>query len=376
MTKIRTIFLLGNLSIGGSETKVVRLANRLAAAGHEIHLIALGAPHTLLDQLDESVSVRCFERSSRFSIRNLLRLKNYLVSIEVDSIVCVNPYPLIYGWPVSLLSATNRPACIASINTSDLLSKRDRYFMHLYAFILRRCDRVIFGARRQAEAWRERYGIVEGKSSVIYNGVDSDYFEVAAGESSVSRQSLGISNDSPVIGCVAQFRPEKSHSTLIDAVGRLNRRHQMNVVLVLVGEGPEEEKVLNRARELGIEEYIRMVGQVDDVRPYLSLMDVFALASVSVEVFSNAVLEAMAMGVVPVCSDIGGAREMIDHGEDGFIFPPGNVDSLEQYLLELLTNGELTRRLGLRAWRKVREKFTVEVMDREYVNLLTSVESG
>ena len=88
------------------------------------------------------------------------------------------------------------------------------------------------------------------------------------------------------------------------------------------------------------------------------------------------ILEAMAMGVVPVCSDIGGAREMIDHGDDGFVFPPGNVDSLEQHLLELLTNAELMRRLGLRAQRKVREKFTIEVMDSEYVNLLTSVESG
>ena len=374
MKKIRTMFLLGNLSIGGSETKFVRLANRLSSNGHDVHVVALGSPHTLRDRLTNEVSVYCLERESRFSLKNLIRLRKYVTSRRIDTIVCVNPYPLIYGWPLSLISGHSGPKCIASINTSELQSRRDAYFMLIYGYILRRCDVVIFGANRQADSWTEKYRIPKRKITVIHNGVDIRFFQSYQQDKHDLRQTLEIPDDFRVVGCVAQFRPEKSHSTLLDAFEELVRSHGIEAVLLLVGDGPEKDAIVDRARRLGIEGRLRMAGQVDDVRPYLAIMDAFVLPSVSVEVFSNAALEAMSMGVVPICSDVGGATEMIDHGIDGFIFPRKDTEALSKYLYQVLSDQQLAESMRGQALLKLHDKFAVEKMDEAYVRLLSSDE--
>ena len=88
------------------------------------------------------------------------------------------------------------------------------------------------------------------------------------------------------------------------------------------GDGPLREQLLRRAVELEIADRVHFIGEVEDVRPVLAAMDVFVLPSIAVESFSNAALEAMSMGRPVILSDIGGAREMIDDGVEGYVVSP------------------------------------------------------
>ena len=92
--------------------------------------------------------------------------------------------------------------------------------------------------------------------------------------------------------------------------------------LVIAGDGPLRDFLARRAVELEVADRVSFVGELDDVRPVLTALDVFVLPSTAVESFSNAALEAMAIGRPVILSDIGGAREMIDDGVEGYVVSP------------------------------------------------------
>ena len=132
--------------------------------------------------------------------------------------------------------------------------------------------------------------------------------------------------------------------------------------LLLVGEGPEEARLKQLANTLGVSKSVRYLGLLDDIRPVMLAMDIFILPSRAVETFSNAALEAMAMGKPVVLSNIGGASEMIVHGTSGMLFPSGDLDLLADHVRRLSTSEALRNSLGLEARERVVANFRYSAM--------------
>ena len=361
-------FLLGNLTDGGSETKTVKIANRLARSGVEAHVIYLGAPHTLRDLIEPSVGVAFLDRRGKFSIGALRRLNDYVREHQIDAAFCVNHYPLLYGWPVCRFGSRRR-YCVGAMNTYELTSLRDRFSMLLYTFILRRCDRVVFGSRAQQRLWTDKYRLDSSDCEVIYNGVDVEHFDRAGADAEWLRQSIGITRQSIVIGCVAHLRPEKSHRDLIAAFATASRATDQELHLVLLGQGPEEPRLRAFVDENKLEGRVHFCGRADDVRPYLAGMDVFVMPS-STEVFSNAILEAMAMGLPVICTKVGGSVEMVVDGETGLTYPRHDVESLARALSALIADADRRAALGRAGAARVREEFSIESMDQRYLAVI------
>lgn len=364
-------FLLGNLTDGGSETKTVKLANRLSNKGTKVHLIYLGAPHTLRSAIGDKVAVEFLDRRGKFSFRALRRLKAYVISNDIESIFCVNLYPLIYGWPVCRLAAGSRH-CIAAMNTYEFSTLRDRFFMLIYGFILRRCELVIFGSHAQQELWTRKYRLRQEANIVIYNGVDAEHFRNSVATFEVSRASLGIGEDAIVIGCVAHLRPEKSHIDLLAAMELITNKPGRRVELLLVGDGPEEQQLRSYTATHGLSGCVKFCGGVRDVRPYLEMTDIFVMPS-STEVFSNAILEAMSAGLPIVCTAVGGSVEMVVNGETGITYPRQDVNSLVDALQTLMIDNDKRGQFGRRGAKRAREVFSIARMDDQYAKIISSL---
>jgi len=364
------IFLLGNLTNGGSETKTVRLANRMKKSGIEVHIVYLGPPHTLRSAIDDDVPVKFLDRRGKFSLRALRELKTFVEHHDIGTVFCINHHPLIYGWPACHL-ADHRIRCIGAVNTYEFTSMRDRFFMLIYAYILRRCDLVIFGSRAQQRLWTRKYRLRDQASRVIYNGVDQEHFREEATLPRDIRKSLGIDEDAIVIGCVAHLRPEKSHTDLLAGFKRTLESSDSKAVLLLVGDGPDEPQLRAYAETHYLTEHVRFCGKVRDVRPYLGLMDIFVLTSAT-EVFSNAILEAMASGLPIVCSAVGGSVEMVEDGVTGYTFARHDIDGLVGALQELIINTKKREKFGQSGAAKVRAEFSIESMDRQYAEVVSS----
>jgi len=357
------LFLLGTLEIGGSETKFVRLANRLRALDMPIHLAYLRPPDALLDAIDRVPTVH-LGQTGKWSVRAYRHLVRYVGRESIRAIVNVNLYPLTYSVPFA--ATHRRPAVtnIVSINTSEMRSRRDRAFMHLYSRLLRRVDKLVFGSRAQMHDWLQAYRLPADRALVLHNGVDGQYFSPAAVAASRDeiRQCLGIPQTAFVIVCVSQFRPEKGQRNLLTAVARLEAERGLRPYVLLVGDGVEREAILDCARFHNLQQRTILTGAVTDVRPYLKLADLFVLPSTAVETFSNAALEASAMGVPAVISDLGGAREMFPDGSTGVVYPRDSVDQLVRILASKVGGGQPSTGSRDRVRQETLERFDVTSM--------------
>ncbi|MDH5451349.1 MAG: glycosyltransferase, partial [Candidatus Bathyarchaeota archaeon] len=161
----------------------------------------------------------------------------------------------------------------------------------------------------------------------------------------------------------SNFRPIKRIRDIIKAFKMISEK--INCKLSLIGNGPERPKAENLVKNLGISENVEFLGNVTDVQRILGNSDLFLLPSED-ESFGLAALEAMSCEVPVVASNIGGLRELISHGVDGFLINVGDVEALAQYSLEILQNPKLQEEFGSNARQKVLKKYTPDKILPKY----------
>ncbi len=361
------LFLLSALGIGGSEGKIVRLANSIAARGDRVVIAYLNGPADLLGEISSAVTVVNLDRRGRLSLRALKRLIDVIGSHDVSTVVSVNLYASLYVWLARLRLGRKRFRMLASVNTTEFISRAESRQMLLYRHCLGAADLVIFGAETQRKLWRERYGIGArpGRAAVLYNGVDIARFDAPRG---LEGQPACVLEASHVIGTVGRLRPEKAHVQLVGAVAELRRRG-LDVGALIVGDGSERARIEAEIARLALQPHVHLAGATRDVRPWLAMMDVFVLTSIGVETFSNAALEAMASGLPVVSSAVGGMEELVAFG-GGVTYRPGDVQELANRLEDLLRDPRKRADMGQQARRATVEHFSWNGMVEAFTALL------
>lgn len=366
---LRALFVLNSLNVGGSETKVVRLVNALHRRNVPAGIAYLNAPRQLLPSIDPSVPVWHLGRRGKFSLAALSRLSRLIDTVHPSVVLSVNLYPALY---VALATARPRrqPRTIGLLNTTAPL-EQDRWRRTFYRPVLRRLDRIVFGCDLQRGEWAPYVHADAARASVIYNGVDTNRFAPVNDPVSVH---LRCQHDIPasafVFGTVGRLAPEKNQIVMIETLAAL-RGSNVNAHMIIVGEGPERARLARRAAELALEPQVTFAGVQGDVRPWLSMMDVFVLPSRHVETFSNAALEAMAMQRPVILSRIGGADEMVRDGLDGYVIDIGALDeALPRFLRVLAEDPSRRARLGRSARERVEREFSMESMVERFSRLI------
>lgn len=177
----------------------------------------------------------------------------------------------------------------------------------------------------------------------LYHGLDPASMDGWAGADGV-REGLGIPKDVPVIGTVANFKPQKGHRYLLEAAVYV-RRSFPQARFVLVGSGPLEGDLRRQVRQMGLEDNVVFAGARGDVPRLAASFDVFALPSIY-EGLSIAVVEAMAVGTPPVVTRTGGVTEVVSDGVNGIVVPPRDPVALGDAILSVLKDPSLRRRLA------------------------------
>jgi glycosyltransferase involved in cell wall biosynthesis len=361
------LVLLNSLTIGGSETKSVRMANALAERGSDVTVAYLNPPEQLRPEISPLVRIVHLRRTGKFSLGALRRLMKTIRERGNPVVLSVNLYPSLYAALARTLLGRDRFRLLMSVNTTEFQARKDARRMPLYRRVLRMADTVIFGAEMQRKLWQQRYRIGSGGAgtAVLYNGVDTDRFSAPCAERPTSLLETKF-----IIGTVGKMRPEKAHVDLVAATAAL-RAQGIDVGCVIVGDGTERPRVVEEIERQGLSGFVVLVGETRDVRPHLAQMDIFALTSTSVETFSNAALEAMACGVPVVCSRVGGMEELIGHG-GGYSYTPGNVPELTAILARLLSDDLERARLSRAARHAAVEYFGWDRMIDRFVTLASS----
>jgi glycosyltransferase involved in cell wall biosynthesis len=205
------------------------------------------------------------------------------------------------------------------------------------------------------------------KITVIYNGTSIDKFRSYNIEQRRQiRENLKI-EDKIVLSYTAHLRPEKGHKYLLEAISEIKDQYT-NVVLLLMGDGVLRSDLDALTRQLNIEDKVRFLGYRKDIPELLSAADIYVHTSV-VEGFGIAIIEAMAIGLPVVATNVGGIPEIITNGENGILVPPENPQALAKAIVDLIEHPEKRKILVEKGKQHVKANFTYQIMVKEYMQV-------
>jgi glycosyltransferase involved in cell wall biosynthesis len=247
-----------------------------------------------------------------------------------------------------------------------------RLYNQLDRWSLRTCDFTVTVSHEFAKRLVGR-SARRDRIFVVPNAVQHEIYHPDVKRSEEARQKLNLSPDELVVVAIGRLSPEKGHRYLIDAVAKINSTApQMNLQVLIAGEGPSGVQLKRQIDKLGLAHKIRMMGYCSDIKPLLSVADLFVLPSLS-EGSPNALLESMAASVPIVATNVGGVPELVDDGESAVLVPAANAEILGKSILELLQDGPRSRQLASVASDRARLMFTPAKYDERILNIYHKV---
>ncbi len=340
----KVLLAINALYHGGAEAQLMHLAVGLAESGHEVTLCCIDDTYVELGRLERAgVEVVALHAGSR--LQRLLALPGLTRLARRSEIVhCTIWDASLWGRIAAILA--RRPVVVAdhstdrSIHTSASGASRESWI----ALHNRLLDPFTYATVSCALPQRQVLldeGVSAEKIVYIPNGLPlSELKGAAAG--GPSRTELGLPEDAPTIVQIGVFREEKNQLGALDVVAAV-REAGIDAQLVFVGDGWTTEEVEARAAELGAE-WAHFLGFRSDVPALLRLADLMLQPSLA-DAMPMTVLEAMALKVPVVATDVGDIAAMLD-GRAGLCVPPGDTEGLARACTELLADPERRRAMG------------------------------
>jgi len=352
----RVAYIVDHLQVGGAQSHLLQLVRGLDRQVWQPEMWTASArPGDLAPVFEqEGVPVRSFgiERTL-VSPRTLAAAARVAREFRDRDVAVVHGY-LFEGNLLAALAGRlgRRPVTLVSKRSLDRYDRVDRRLAA--ALSNRLADRVTVNATPVGELVAEHEWCPREKMVQIPNGValprrpGAPATQPPAGERP------------PVVGMVGRLGWKKGYQHALRAAA-IVRDAVPGVRFDVVGEGSQRAELESLARELGLEDTVRFLGQRRDVPELLAGFDCYLLSSI-IEGMPNALLEAMALGRPVVTTSAGGSAEVVGDGESGLVVPPGDPQALADAVLRILRDPALASRLGAAAEARVRRDFDLSTM--------------
>lgn len=233
-------------------------------------------------------------------------------------------------------------------------------------------SRVIANSEASQAAFVEAGGRPE-LTTVIYNGFEVDAYRQYRQERDRLRQDLGLS-DRFVVGHFSRLSPWKGQHILIEALTHCPE--PMTVLLVgdaLFGEADYAQHLRQQVIQLGLEDRVQFLGFRSDVGPLMAACDLVAHTSTAPEPFGRVIVEAMLCGTPVVAASAGGATELVNPGQTGWLAEPGNVSSLVTCLMAAYQQPQQAQAIAQTAQQQAQDRFNLERINQQIAATLSSL---
>ena len=358
---INVLFLIYDLERGGPEMRLLDFARHFPP--HiKMHIFVTSQNLALLPEFLETNARVHIEPVARgyLEFNKTWKICRYVIKYHISIINSFDLKDLFLGTAIKCLSGRKIRTVHHSVDLLHHYGVRHKFFLLI---LLKLTDIVLCNSGKSRELLKTFF-VPEKKISVIRNGIDIDFFKKEISQSERFRKSHGIEKNDFILGTVANFRKIKNYPFLMSAFKILFHRNK-NLKLICVGGGYYLSDIKRMALEYHLEKAIIFTGYSRNVVEYLSLMDVFVLCSLK-EGFPNVLLQAMAMSLPVVSANVGGCPEIVDHMNNGILYPSNDLEKFIEAIVTLTTDADLAGRLGSNAKRTVEEKFSLNRMIEKY----------
>ncbi|OVE79301.1 hypothetical protein BVY01_02865 [bacterium I07] len=215
----------------------------------------------------------------------------------------------------------------------------------------------------------EKYNIPAEKVTLIYQGTDTVRFRHSDNHWHAAQKKYPLPGKAaPIIGSIGSFELRKGHPVLFEAIRELVNTSLPNAHLMMVGDGPDEKMLKERANTTGLAEHISFFPFTDEPDYVFEKLDITVLPSLNKEGLPNVLLESMSMGVPVVSSKIGGVSEIIVEGETGFTVEPGNSSALADAIKKVWIDQNKYREMKIKARKMIENRFDKAAQFEEFLS--------
>lgn len=361
---MKVLLLTTHLNLGGIGIYTTSLARSLKASGDEVTIASSGGE--LVNDM------------KREGISHIEIPVNTSADIGLHTIAAyLKLLPVVNGKPIDIIHAQTRVTEIIA----HMLSKKSKaaFVATCHGFFKRRFLRRIFPCWGDytiaiSDAVRQHlvcdFKVPKERVGIIYNGIDMERFKrlASARDKLHIKKEYGLT-DHPVVGIISRLSGIKGHRYLIGAFAKALKRIP-DIQLLIIGDGRTRyKKGLERQAELlGITQRVKFHCACKDTSIPLSVIDVFCHPSLQ-EGLGLSILEAMAMEVPVVASDVGGIYTLIKDRSNGLLVPPRDEEALSEAIISILSDKAKASAMAKLSKAAVKEKFTLEAMTKRVSEL-------
>lgn len=356
---LRVLHLIQNLNYGGMERVLTDLVNHLDPDRFESHVMPLQYVGRFGADLGPAAVLHETPRQGRFSLLWPRRLAGAIRAVAPD---IVHTHSGVWFKGARAARAAGVPRLVHTEHGRHVPDPPVARALDRAA--ARRTDVVVAVSEDLARTLVRRVGVAEGIVRVVPNGVATRRRQ---GDSPTEswRSRLALPSGTPLVVSVGRLEPVKGYDLLLDAFALVIGDTVERPRLVVAGDGSMRPALEARAEALGIVRDVRLAGWVDDIAALLQEADLFVLASHS-EGTSISLLEAMAAGVCPVVTDVGGNADVLGDALRHRLAPPGDPEAFAGALRRALADPVARARDGRAARERAARRYGIDAMAEGY----------
>jgi glycosyltransferase involved in cell wall biosynthesis len=335
---------------GGQEIRILDEARGMSARGHEVAIVAPREARIYEAAVKRGLKVAALP-IARKDLGGVIAVRRWLQAHPVD---VINSHSSTDSWLAALACAT-LPRAPALVRTRHISASIPNNLPTRWLYRSATRHIVTTGEKLRMQLVRDNR-IPPERITSVPTGIDAARF--VPGARDAARRLTGLPPERRLVGIVATLRSWKGHRYLVEAVQRLPG----DVGLVIVGDGPQRRKIESKIRELGMIERTWLVGNQDNVLPWLQSLDVFALPSYANEGVPQALVQAMLCGLPCVTTAAGSIGEIARDGATAIVVRTEDAADLKRGLELALGDARLCERVGAAARRYCAANLGVETM--------------
>lgn len=361
IAQIRVLQVINSLQVGGAEALLKNFT--LQAKKHNkfnIEICVLYSPGMFKEEIEKAgIHIWEFGLNFKYNLISVIKLISLIKNRKYD-IVHVHLFPANVFAALASLFLPKNIKWVFSEHSIYNRRRSSKIFKILDAFTYGCYSKVICVSKQVQFALIEWLPNLKRKSVVISNAVPVP----------------DLSNWSPVkkydILFIGRLTKAKGVDVLLKAIYILKEKYQKEIKAVIVGEGCLGEKLKELVVELGIDKEVKFLGVRRDIERFMKSARLFVLPS-RWEGLPLTILEAMSCRMNIIATKVGGIPEVIENGEEGILISPEDPEALAKAIIELLKDEELRIKLGFNAFKKVKEKYSIEVYTKDMLDLYKSL---
>lgn len=351
---MKITFLLASLGSGGAERVVSLLANKMVERGHQVEIICLKF-NDVYYQTDPRVKVTLAMQQTKNRLTEVFWLRKYLKQQKPDVVI---PFTEgVYCFTILSLLGTGIPI-IASERLDPAAMSTTRKI--LKRLLLPYADWLVVQTKSIKDYFPES---IQKKTSIIYNPVNDSVFNLPSLQGRAGERLNRIIS-------VGRLYPQKNQAMMIRAFAKVADEFP-DWQLVIYGEGPLRESLELIVESLGMKDRVLLPGRTEHVIEELRKSKIFCLSS-DYEGMSNAMIEAICIGLPIVSTKVSGTEELIRDGENGFIVEISDEERFTNCISQLISSPSLQNKMSV-INTQLAQTFNIDHIVDEWISLINTV---